>query len=128
MSTAEEQPQGVQAALRLSFDQGTIVVEGLPEGEDGGLPGLQFDHRTRQHRAPGLCYRPIVQELLRQKIPYLDAARDYQRKAWPLRADKAAFPHQTEALEAWVKADKRGVVVLPTGTGKTYLANMAIEK
>lgn len=128
MSNAEGQTTGAPPALRLSFDQGTIVVEGLPEGDDTGLPGVQFDQRTRQHRAPGLCYRPIVQELLKQKIPYIDAARDYQRKAWPLKADKAPHPHQTEALDAWVKADKRGVVVLPTGTGKTHLAIMAIEK
>src|SRR5206468_282635 len=34
----------------------------------------------------------------------------------------------TEGLKAWVAAGKRGVVVLPTGTGKTHLANLAIEE
>ena len=47
---------------------------------------------------------------------------------WPIRVDKEAFPHQTEGLEAWWKGGGRGVVVLPTGTGKTHLANLAIEK
>jgi superfamily II DNA or RNA helicase len=36
-------------------------------------------------------------------------------------------PYQTEALEAWRVAQGRGVVVLPTGAGKTWLACLAIE-
>jgi superfamily II DNA or RNA helicase len=31
-------------------------------------------------------------------------------------------PYQEEALNAWNQAGRRGVVVLPTGTGKTYVA------
>ncbi len=45
-----------------------------------------------------------------------------------MRVVKEAFPHQTEGLAAWWKAGGRGVVVLPTGTGKTHLANLAIHK
>ena len=30
------------------------------------------------------------------------------------------YPHQTEALAAWKRAGRRGVVVLPTAAGKTY--------
>ena len=41
---------------------------------------------------------------------------------------KDPFPHQVEGLEAWWNAGGRGVVVLPTGTGKTHLANLAIER
>ncbi|PSN17268.1 helicase, partial [filamentous cyanobacterium CCP5] len=37
------------------------------------------------------------------------------------------YPHQQEALEAWIKNQWRGVVVLPTASGKTYLAQMAME-
>lgn len=37
-------------------------------------------------------------------------------------------PYQEAALEAWVAADGRGVVVLPTGAGKTVLALMAIAR
>jgi sugar phosphate isomerase/epimerase len=45
-----------------------------------------------------------------------------------LRTSRDPFPHQTEALTAWWGAGGRGVVVLPTGTGKTHLAVMAISK
>ena len=37
-------------------------------------------------------------------------------------------PYQDDALAAWRAADGRGVVVLPTGAGKTVLALMAIAR
>ncbi len=80
------------------------------------------------HRAEAIGYREIIEDLREKKIPYLDEARVYSKTPWPLRVDKQAFPHQTEGVEAWCKAGERGVVVLPTGTGKTHLANLAINK
>ena len=118
------------SALRLRFDSGTLLIENLPLGDSRGIPGLSFDTRSAVYRAEGIAYRAIVQFLIDHKIPYEDAARAYGNKAmpWPMRTEKAAFPHQKEALEAWWKAGGRGVVVLPTGTGKTHLANMCIER
>ncbi len=58
----------------------------------------------------------------------VDEAKDYEKTPWPFRVARPAFPHQTEGLDAWWKAGGRGVVVLPTGTGKTHLANLAIHK
>src|SRR6185437_427473 len=97
------------------------------EDAELALPGVKFDHRTRRFRAQAILYRTIVQYLLDHKIPYTDDARDYDKVKWKIRVEKEAFPHQTEGLEAWWKAGGRGVVVLPTGTGKTHLANLAIE-
>jgi superfamily II DNA or RNA helicase len=114
--------------LRLVFEEGTLLIEGLPEGAEPGLSGIQFDHRTRQFRAEAILYRAIVQHWRDAKIPYLDQARDYSPMTWKLRVEKEAFPHQTEGLKAWWEQGGRGVVVLPTGTGKTHLANLAIEK
>ena len=114
--------------LRLVFEEGTVLVEGLAEGNDLGLPGVKFDHRTRRFRAEAILYRRIVEHLLVNKIPYVDNARDYDKVKWKLAIEKEAFPHQTEGLAAWWDGGKngRGVVVLPTGTGKTHLANLAI--
>ena len=115
------------ANLRLTFEGGTILVEGLPEGNPQGLPGVRIDPRTGMYRAEAIWYRAIVQHL-HQKVPYVDAARGYEKTPWPMRVAKEAFPHQREGLEAWWNAGGRGVVVLPTGTGKTHLANMAIQR
>jgi superfamily II DNA or RNA helicase len=128
MSTPLEANDAPTATLRLSFESGTLLVEGLPQDDTQGIPGLEFDHRISLHRAKAIWYRPIVEHLRTHKIPYHDAARTYEKTTWPIRIDKPAFPHQTEGLEAWWKAGGRGVVVLPTGTGKTHLANLAIER
>ena len=117
-----------EPALRLSFDAGTLIVEGPGEGDDPGLPGVQYDARTKVFRAEAIWYRTLVEHLRQHKIPYTDNARDYEPVSWKLQVTKEAFPHQLEGLEAWWKEKGRGVVVLPTGTGKTHLANLAIER
>ncbi len=114
--------------LRLTFEGGTILIEGLAEDDTGGLPGLRYDPRARMHRAEAIWYRDIITRLHESKVAFQDDARAYEKSPWPFRVVKQAFPHQTEGLEAWWKARGRGVVVLPTGTGKTHLANLAINK
>ena len=89
---------------------------------------MQFDPRTNVHRAEARHYRAIMEHLVRAKIPYKDDARAYPLTPWRLRASRDPFPHQTEALETWWNHGARGVAVLPTGTGKTFLAILAIQK
>ena len=117
-----------QAGLTMTFEGGSLVLDGLDEANSLGLPGVLYDHRTRQLRAEAIWYRTIVQFLRSKKIPFVDHARDYKVDTkWPIKVAKQAFPHQLEGLQAWSNADKMGVVVLPTGTGKTHLANLAIH-
>jgi superfamily II DNA or RNA helicase len=113
--------------LRLVFDEGTLIVDGLRE-DDLSLPWVKYDFRTRQFRTQAMWYRATVEQLRRQKREYLDEARAYEKASWELKVAKEAFPHQVEGLRAWWESGQRGVVVLPTGTGKTHLANMAIER
>jgi superfamily II DNA or RNA helicase len=127
--TPQTAPETVRRSnLKLAFDAGTLVVEGLPEGDTGGLPGIKPDERTGQYRAEAIWYRTIVEYLRQHEIPYADEARGYDKTPWPIRVAKEAFPHQREGLEAWWNAGGKGVVVLPTGTGKTHLANLAIHR
>ena len=128
LMTSNARSQTGEPALRLSFDAGTLIVEGPGEGDDPGLPGVQYDARTKVFRAEAIWYRTLVEHLRQHKIPYTDNARGYEPVSWKLQVTKEAFPHQLEGLEAWWKEKGRGVVVLPTGTGKTHLANLAIER
>jgi superfamily II DNA or RNA helicase len=128
MSAAGNSTNGQGSPIRLLFDAGTLVVDGPKAEDDPNLPGVKFDSRTRQYRAPAIFYRQIIEHLRNQKLNYTDTARDYQPAEWRLQVAREAFPHQLEALKAWWDSGKRGVVVLPTGTGKTHLASMAIEK
>jgi superfamily II DNA or RNA helicase len=115
-------------ALRLRFDAGSLIVEGLEPGSEPSFPGVKFDTRAQVFRAEAIWYRSLVEHLRKQGTAYTDAARAYALTPWKLQVSKPAFPHQTEGLAAWWKQGGRGVVVLPTGTGKTHLANLAIEK
>ncbi|HVS40584.1 MAG TPA: DEAD/DEAH box helicase family protein, partial [Gemmataceae bacterium] len=116
------------ATIHLAFDGGTLVVTGPDPDQLAALPYCRLDERTGVRRAEAIHYRALVEHLRREKIPYTDAARAYQPTPWPLRTSRDPFPHQTEALQTWWNAGGRGVVVLPTGTGKTFLAILAINK
>ena len=65
--------------------------------------------------------------LTRERIAFDDGARAYE-EVGPALVHREPRPFQREALEAWVKARGRGVVVLPTGAGKTHVAMMAIDQ
>ena len=117
--------------LHLAYDAGTIIVSAGPSGFDyASLPGVRFDERTSVFRAQGRHYRAIAEHLVRNKLPYTDAARGWDNKpaGWTLTDPRSPHPHQREALSAWWQAGGRGVVVLPTGTGKTFVAFLCIQK
>jgi len=114
--------------IQLTFEGGTLRVSGAALERLTALPGCRFDQRSGTFRAEGRAYRALVEHLRREHIPYRDEARAYQPTAWLLRTSRDPFPHQSEALAAWWQQGGRGVVVLPTGTGKTHLAVMAIHK
>jgi hypothetical protein len=86
--------------------------------------GLRHDARLRGYRAMPL-HLPAIEAALgaaarfsfdpRPPLPFEPAVA------------QAARPYQAEALAAWRAAGGRGVVVLPTGAGKTFLAVLAIE-
>ncbi|MDB5308995.1 MAG: helicase [Gemmataceae bacterium] len=117
--------------LTLSYDRGTVVISsGPPAFNYNELPGVLFDPRTSTHRAQGRHYRAIVEHILREKLPYTDGARGWENKptGWKLNSEKEPRPYQLEAVRKWVEGGRRGVVVMPTGTGKTFAAFLCIEK
>jgi len=118
----DEQP------LQLAFEGGTLVVSGVAPERLAALPHCRQDPRSGAFRAEAMYYRALVEHLRREGIAYEDQARTYQPSSWPLRTSRDPFPHQTEALQTWWQGGGRGVVVLPTGTGKTHLAVLAISK
>jgi superfamily II DNA or RNA helicase len=114
--------------IRLNFVAGTLEVRELPESFADLSAELSFDKRSRCHRAPALAYAELVLALHRAKLPYQDDARNYQPLENHAKLVRAARPYQVEALQAWRDNNGRGVVVLPTGAGKSHLAMMAIEQ
>jgi superfamily II DNA or RNA helicase len=117
-----------EASIQFTFDGGTLVVSGASAEYLATLPGCRPDPRSDGYRAEARHYRAIVEHLRRQQRAYQDGARAYRPTPWPLRTSRDPFPHQTEALESWWHQGGRGVIVLPTGTGKTHVAILAIQR
>jgi superfamily II DNA or RNA helicase len=110
--------------LELDFHGGTLRLRGLPE--DAALSSAVRDPREAVHRARALDYRELVLELRERGHEVIDRARAYAEVEHLPRTRRTPFPHQAEAVRAWLEAKGRGVVVLPTGAGKTFVAMLAI--
>ncbi len=111
----------------LEFESGTIRVQGEPEA--GSPPAAcLWDDRTKCFRAEAHRYREIVEGLVRAAVPYQDRVRDWPTVAWRRFVDRAPFDYQEAALSAWWKQGGRGCIVLPTGSGKSFVGMLAIER
>ncbi|XGI84737.1 DEAD/DEAH box helicase family protein (plasmid) [Halorutilales archaeon Cl-col2-1] len=113
--------------MRLEFEKGTVSIHG-----DYNVPQTKWDDRTGDNRAPAFRYRDIIDYLENSEISYEDNVLDlnsipnYNQSTTP-STDIDLRPYQEEALDQWMH-DRRGVLVLPTGAGKTYVAMKAIEE
>ncbi len=112
----------------LSFDQGTLLLDGLDQALQRP-PGFIRDERVNAWRAEAYRYRDAVLWLRRQKITFADRARQYDPQGLQLqpRTEIQLYDYQQQAVAAWRQADQRGIVVLPTGAGKTLVAIEAIR-
>ncbi len=110
----------------LRFNRGTIEIRNVPEGDF--LPAsCEWDNRSRCYRAPAVAYAEVVMAFVRGNISYDDEARDYRILNDGLRIAREPRPFQSEAVDAWNGQTGRGVVVLPTGAGKSHVALLAID-
>jgi superfamily II DNA or RNA helicase len=103
----------------LSFEDGTVRVDEPPA--DLSLPFLASDARSGTARVPAFRYAALRDVLDGRDEPYDDRVS----AAWPSLALSTTYDlrdYQREALDAWTAADRRGVVELPTGAGKTVVA------
>ncbi len=115
--------------MKLRFDRGTILLTGPPERPDlAGAPGVVWDARVGAHRTPAIRYPALKRWLVEGKIPFQDIAPPLR----PAGADWSSVvdlrPYQEAALAAWELGHRRGVIALPTGSGKTRLALAALQR
>lgn len=114
------------AVPRVRFDRGTLVLEDFPAT---GIPaGFVFDDRIRRWRGEASRYHDVVLGLHRSGEPYEDEAKAYATLERPHRSSRTPRDYQAGAVDAWWKSGRRGVVVLPTGSGKSFVAELAIAR
>ncbi len=116
------------SSVRLLFDRGTTLLRDLdPSLDPSAIPGVLWDPRVQAYRTPAYRYRALRRELTRRAVPFSDEVRVPQLPlgSWSLIELR---PYQEAALWAWELAQRRAVVVLPTGSGKTRLALAAMAR
>jgi len=102
-------------SVTLQYEKGTIVVRG-----NFRIPKTVFDPRSHNFKALALDYPDIVEYLKRSRIPYADNVLDLV-PCPHLECKLKLRSYQKEALDSWIRAGARGVIVLPTGAGKTAI-------
>lgn len=107
--------------ITLRFSDGTLTLDGL--GDHAALLGelVVSDPRVGLHRAKAVHYAEILRRL-HGKVAYDDQARAYETLAIAEPAPRPLRPYQQKSIASWLAANRRGVVVLPTGAGKSYVA------
>jgi superfamily II DNA or RNA helicase len=107
--------------IHLRFDRGTLLLNG-----EVGTPYGKWDPRIGCYRIKAMHYQDVLTYLKESRIPY----EDYVPKPPPTQTLKDTIelrPYQKEAVNKWRHAGMRGILVLPTAAGKTYIALKAIS-
>jgi superfamily II DNA or RNA helicase len=114
--------------MKLQFDRGTILLADPPSGLNlAAAPGVLWDRRVRAYRAPAAKYAVLTSWLRAAGVRFVNIASrpGSVADAW---STIDLRPYQEAALSAWELASRRGVVALPTGSGKTRLALAAMQR
>lgn len=122
--------------MRVEFDDGTLLLVDAPDDS----PHAEWDDRVEEYRAQAYRYRDVLewagawsgtdaQATLQER--YSESVEDAAR-AYPdldLRPALHIEPrdYQQAALDAWTDHGRHGSVVLPTGSGKTFLGLQATD-
>lgn len=114
-------------AVKIYFSDGTLLLDGDYDGLKPVLSYIRFDERVKMFRAQAYNYAPIILALHEADIPFEDNAKNFKPLEIALNSDLSPREHQSEAFARWSENGCRGVVSMPTGSGKTFLAAMAID-
>ena len=115
-----------QTKWKLEFQDGTLVVQGA-RVED--LPnGFKFDHRIQAPRGSAELYPWVVYRAIERKIPYVDHARKWNNLVGSHHVEREPRDYQREAVVSWIQNNRRGSIILPTGSGKTFVAELCIAQ
>nr|CRH07017.1 putative DNA/RNA helicase [Candidatus Magnetococcus massalia] len=89
---------------------------------------VKWDERANCFRAEARHYGTIALTLHRAKNPFQDDAKAFDKQPFDLEGEFAPRPHQQMAIKRWAEQDHNGVVVMPTGSGKSLVARLAIAR
>ncbi|AET32601.1 DEAD/DEAH box helicase [Pyrobaculum ferrireducens] len=113
--------------LVLTWDRGTILLDGYLPQELKRLSFLKYDGRVGKYRALAVYYTRVIATAKSMGLSVEDRVWNLHCSEVKAASEIKLRPYQHEALKSWLKT-KRGVVVMPTGAGKTHVAIAAIAE
>ncbi|MDL5361603.1 DEAD/DEAH box helicase family protein [Halalkalicoccus sp. NIPERK01] len=119
-------------AVRITYEDGTIRVSGdereleAVRETDPSDPILEYDPRSEVYRAPAFRYGDLRTRLA-ERVDTEDLVFDTPTLRG-LTSEYELRSYQRDALDAWRENGDRGVLELPTGSGKTVIALKVIEE
>jgi superfamily II DNA or RNA helicase len=116
-------PATVADRILLHFDRGTLRLDGAAART---LPTVVWDERVAAWRAPAHRYASIVRHAASAGLDLRDEVAAHLRTSTGVWSVPELRPYQSDALHAWRAFGSRGLVALPTGSGKTIVAVAAL--
>lgn len=116
--------QSRKPLLTLSFDRGTLLLQtdvSIAPGKVFKGVELKYDQRVFKWRCDAIYYTTVREQAIQAGFQLDDTVGEWKDVQWPQPALPELRQIQKEASHAWMKS-KRGVIVMPTGTGKTEVA------
>lgn len=107
--------------MKLTFDRGSILIRGNIR-----VPNSTWDERSKSYRAMALYYKDIIDYLETSSLDFKDRVLNLM-PCPELRNSIMLRDYQKQAVDAWTANGKRGIIVLPTGSGKTIVGIKAIS-
>jgi superfamily II DNA or RNA helicase len=107
--------------IDLLFDKGTLLLRG-----EVGTPYGKWDPRVGCYRVKASHYRDVLSYLRESRLQFRDSVPNLP-PVEALGGGVELRPYQSEALSRWSRAGKRGILVLPTAAGKTFIALKAMS-
>lgn len=117
-------PEHLGKTASLSFSEGTLLLAGWQRVAIERVfgPGIwEWDARVGAWRCEAYRYPQIEATLRAGSVGTADLVAQWQTVNWARVTLPDLRAEQQAAVEAWLK-DVRGLIVMPTGTGKTEVA------
>lgn len=108
----------------LRFAAGTLTLEGMTPGrvrEVFGAELFRWDGRVRAWRCDAIQYSAVLEHRHDAGLDVEDSVPEWKAVRWEKAKVRELRPEQWAAEAAWMETH-RGVIVMPTGTGKTEVA------
>ncbi len=110
---------------RITFDRGSLRVDLVG---DALSEFTRFDDRTGFYRVAAHRYAALLDRARERGIVVDDGIARASRSLRVPSTEPALRPYQHQALAAFETFGRRGVIALPTGSGKTRVACAAIAR